>query len=331
VRLFSEADVDRLIDRTMALNAATEAFRLHAIGGMLPPGRIDLRGAAPRHGVLTLVGLAADGALSIKTNVHSHAGDAGARVGASLLTLWDAKQAQPLALISGARFNQHRTASGFAAACQVLARPTASTLTIFGAGAMAPEAIRYIVAIRPIRSVIIVGRDPGRVAALVAAAQQWPDLDGISVKAETDTAAAAAAADIIVAVTSAETAVFPGDAVRPGTTVVLGGANRPDAREADDALIRRATVYVDHLEGCLARAGDIRVPLAAEVLARSQIIGEIGAITQAPPGADITVFKSIGIASQDLALARCLLERAGRGDGLWFDPLGKSPGAAIDP
>ncbi len=321
MKLLSESDVDRLIDRPMALDAATEAFRLHAAGGTRPPGRIDIRGDAPTHGVLTLAALGVDGALGVKTNVHSLV--AGTRRSASLLVLWDAVQCTPLALIASARFNQHRTAAGFAAGCRVLAPRGAETLAIFGAGTMAPESIRYIVAVRPIRTVIITGRDPARAHALAARARAWPDLAGIAVTVESDAAIAAARADIIVAITSSDSPVFPGEAVRPGAVVVLGGANRPAAREADDALIRRATIYVDHLEGCLERAGDIRIPLASGVLARAQIAGEIGA-ARPQAAADVTVFKSIGIATQDLVLGQRLIERAGASDGAWFDPIGEA-------
>lgn len=327
MRLLSEADVDNLADRNAAVDAADEAFRLHAESGMSAPGRIDIRGDGARHGVLNLVALGTDGSLSVKTNVHSFQGEPAFRHSASLLTLWDAVACKPLALIAGSRFNQHRTAAGFAAACRRLAPANCSTLVVFGAGHMAPETIRYMVAIRPIRSVIVVSRDAAKAARLVQQAAEWPDLAGISICVETDARAAAGRADIVVAVTSSDTPVFPGDAVRPGTFVVLGGANRPTAREADDILIRRATIYVDHLAGCLERSGDLRIPLASGVLSKDQIVAEIGALSTNDierPHADVTVFKSIGIATQDLVLGRWLLDRAGHETGMCFDIAGET-------
>ncbi|SNB77725.1 ornithine cyclodeaminase [Arboricoccus pini] len=323
MRLFSDADVDRLITRDLALKAAIDAYRLQAANEPQPSARVDLRGHTPRHGVLGLMTLDSDGLLSVKTNVHSHVGPNGTRRGASLLTLWNARQAEPLAMFSGTRFNQHRTAAGLAAGCDLLAPPEATTLTIFGTGAMAPETIRYMAAIRPIRTVLIVGRSQPRAAALVDAARSWPDLANATISYENDPAAAVAAADIVVTITSADEPVFPGAALRSGTTVVLAGANRPTAREADDCLIRRAEIYVDHLEGCLARAGDLCLPLGTGILHRDQIVGEIGALDGRPGRThDIVVFKSIGIAVQDLLLASRLIERAGADDGLWFDPTG---------
>ena len=326
MRLLGEADVAHLLDPALALAAADAAYRLHSAGragraGTL--GRIDLRQPATRRGALTLSVLAEDGALVVKTNVHAHAGPGGARAGASLLTLWDAATCRPRALVATAAFNTHRTAAGFGAACRRLAAPEAETLAVFGAGLLAPQTIRYLAAVRPIRRVTIVGRDPARAAALAAQATGWPGFGHIRVAAARDARAAAAEADIIAAVTSADAAVFPGEAVRPGTFVVLGGANRPNAREADDALIARAQIVVDDLEGCLARAGDLAIPLATGVLRRAQILGELGALPAAGSAArgDVTVFKSIGLATQDLVLAVRLLARAeAAGLGTVFDP-----------
>ena len=176
----------------------------------------------------------------------------------SLLTLWDSAACVPLALIVTTGFNNHRSAAGFAAAAQVLAPPDAGTLAVFGAGKIAPAAIRYLASVRPFRHVLIVGRGRERAPALALSARQWPDFDAIKVEAEPDPARAAALADVILTITTADAPVFPGAAVKPGALVILGGANRAHAREADDALIARARVFADHLDGCLERAGDLR-------------------------------------------------------------------------
>ena len=81
---------------------------------------------------------------------------------------------------------------------------------------------------------------------------------------------------MIVTLTSANEPVFSGRDVKPGTFVILAGANKPQAREADDALIARSTIHVDHRDGCMTRAGDLCIPLASGVLKPEQIAGEIG-------------------------------------------------------
>jgi ornithine cyclodeaminase len=313
MRFLSETDVARLIDPALAIAAAVEAFRMQAAGAAAGPGalgRLDLR--RPGAGLLALAGFEGD-ALLVKTNVHAHPAG-GHRTGGSLVTLWDAAQARPVALIAAREFNGHRTAAGFAAAARLLAPKDASVLAVFGAGRLAGPTLRYLVGVRPIRRALIVGRTPRRAEALAAEARAWPGFAGVAVEACDDPAEAAACADIIATATTAERAVFPGAVVRPGTLVVLGGANRPTAREADDDLMRRAVIYPDHREGALAKAGDLLVPLAAGTIGEAAIGPEIGALLAGPapalPDGFVSVFKSIGIASQDLVLAQALLRRA---------------------
>jgi ornithine cyclodeaminase len=153
-----------------------------------------------------------------------------------------------------------------------------------------------------------------------------PRFAAVSFAMEADPARAAQAADVIVTITTSSEPVFPGEAVRPGTLVILGGANRPAAREADDSLMRRAAVYVDYLDACLERAGDVKLALASGALQPGRIAGEIGRFVGgeavAPlPGTDVVVFKSMGIAAQDILLAQMLLARAEMsGAGISFDP-----------
>lgn len=312
----------------LAIKCAETAFVRQISGATLVRGRLDMRRSSPRAGVLCVAGFGHDDSqLMVKTNCHGWPRTDGPRVTRSLLTLWDIAEVQPIALISAEGFNDHRTAAGFAAAARVLAPADASTLAIFGAGKMAMPALLYLLKVRPVRRVLIVGRNADRAAAMAARARSLPQLSGVEVRVALNAAEAAAQADILVTVTTSDTPVFPGDAVRDGALVILGGANRPGAREADDALIRRAVIYTDHTEGALEKAGDLIMPLAAGVIDTSAIASEIGAfIGRSAPvlarGA-VHVFKSIGIALQDLVLAHALLLRAeARGLGTPFDAEG---------
>ena len=213
----------------------------------------------------------------------------------------------PLALIAARAFNGHRTAAGFAAAARLLAPPKAGVLAIFGAGRLASPTLCYLAAVRPIHTILIVGRTPERAEALARDAAAWPGLAGIPVHASQDAEAAAAPADIIATTVTSAVPVFPGPAVRPGSLVILGGANRVDAREADDALIRRARITPDHRAGALAKSGDLAIPIARGVITPDAIGPELGMLLDTPPGVlppgYVSVFKSIGIAMQDLTLA----------------------------
>ncbi|HUC51507.1 MAG TPA: ornithine cyclodeaminase family protein [Xanthobacteraceae bacterium] len=327
MRLLSEQDVERLVDPALAVASAAEAYRRQSSGAQPPPGRLDLSRQAPTGSVLVLAGHGPDGLFCSKNNVHVYPdAESRQRNASSVLALWDTIRCQPLALLASNGFNNHRTAAGLAAAADKLASPAAKTLTIFGAGKIAPAAIRYLHAVRPFERILIIGRGPARATALAETLKREPALAQVDIGAGSNTAEATRAADIIVTLTSAHEPVFSGRDVKRGAFVVLAGANTPRAREADDALIARSTIHVDHRDGCLTRAGDLAIPLASGVLKPEQIAGEIGLVfcAAAPtrPANDITVFKSIGIIAQDIALAYALYQRAlERGVGHDFDPV----------
>jgi ornithine cyclodeaminase/alanine dehydrogenase-like protein (mu-crystallin family) len=324
--LISEADVDSLVEPAAAIDAAERAFRLQVSGGLSAPGRLDLRRERPKAGMLVLGGFSMGGRAIVKSNMHAYTGDPPSRQIGSLLAMWDMEQSRPIALISSGAFNGHRTASGFAAAARVLAPAGATVLAVFGTGHLALPTVRYLAGLRAIAEVIVVGRRPEQAQLFAERVRQIDGLAHIDIVAESDPARAAARADIIATTTTADQPLFPGAVVRPGTLVILGGANRPVAREADDALIRRSRVYLDHRVGCLEKAGDIIIPFASGALTETQIVGEIGTFLTpgaVRPEADVTVFKSIGIAAQDMMLADHVLARAeATGIGTQFDPHG---------
>ena len=335
MRLLSEHDVEQLVDPALAITSAAEAYRRQASGTQPTPGRLDLPRQAPTGSVLVLAGHGPDGLFCSKNNVHVYP-EAGShqRNASSTLVLWDTIRCEPLALLASNGFNNHRTAAGLAAAADKLAARGVKTLTIFGAGKIAPAAIRYLHAVRPFEQISIIGRGLARATALAETLKREPAFAPVDIGAGADIAEATREADVIVTLTSANEPVFSGRDVKPGTFVILAGANTPRARETDDALIARSTIHVDHRDGCLTRAGDLAIPLASGVLKPEQIVGEIGLAFCDPappqPVQDVTVFKSIGIIAQDITLAYALYQRAlERGVGLDFDAVtGETPALA---
>ncbi|KPF69720.1 hypothetical protein IP69_10250 [Bosea sp. AAP35] len=316
--VLSEADIRALIRPAEAVALAMEAFRLTAAGPAMAL-RGDLRAEEPRRGCLLLAGSAGPDSLSIKTNVHAQPEDSDApRHWASLLTLWDWQRAQPRALISAGLFNEHRTAAGFAAGLDRLAAPDATTAAIFGAGRSAPLAALYLMIVRPsLKRLYLVGRSSQRLAALVATLSREPALAGVELVSSATPAEAVADSQIVITVTTSETPVFPGKAARPGACIVLGGANRATAREADDDLIRRADIYLDARADAFAKAGDLVQAKVSGALDPARIRAEIGTLVDGPlplsPGADLTLFKSMGLPLQDVLLAQALVARAQAG------------------
>jgi ornithine cyclodeaminase len=198
----------------------------------------------------------------------------------------------PEALLDGTELTTIRTGAVSALATDRLARPDARRLVIFGAGVQARVHVEAMRAVRPIESVTIVGRDPARARALAEA------VDG-----EVGDASAVAGADIVCTCTTSAEPVFDGTALRPGTHVNAIGAYRPDLRELDDAALAGATVVVETRAAALAEAGDvIRAGLPADALV--ELADVVGDAAGRPSAEAITVFKSVGLALEDLAVAR---------------------------
>lgn len=328
MRILSEADIEALITLPAALDCAALAYRLQAGNGATPPVRGDLRHADPKAGCLILAGARGADTLAVKSNVHAYPdGRDAPRLWGSLLTLWNWGRAEPRALLSARLFNEHRTASGFAVGADRLAAPNAGILALFGAGKSAPLTLRYLKAVRPlIREIRLSGRSPERVEALASQAALWPELAGTRIVCAASPEAAVTGADLIATVTTSDRPVFPGAAAKPGACIILGGANRPEAREADDALMQRADLYVDARKGAAEKAGDIRLALESGALVPVRIRAEIGAVPAGglalAPGSDVRVFKSMGLAIQDVVLAEHLVDRAeAEGRGLLLDLL----------
>lgn len=226
--------------------------------------------------------------------------------------LLDGDSGEPLAALDGQALTAWRTAAASALAASYLARTDAWRLVMVGAGALAPRLIAAHAAVRPIAEVAIWNRHPERALALAAEL----DRPGLRVTATQDLAAAVATADIVSAATMSREPLIRGAWLRPGAHVDLVGAYNPAMREADDAAVARATVYVDTRAGALHEAGDLVQAIAAGVLEEGGIAGDLFDLCRGTaPGRrsadEITLFKSVGTAIEDLAAAVLVYERLG--------------------
>ncbi len=230
-------------------------------------------------------------------------------VQATLLVL-DRATGAPLACLDGEAVTLRRTAAVSALAALRLARPDASRLLLVGTGRLAPWMARAHCALRPgLQLVEVWGRSPVAARALAAELRR----EGLPAQAAVDLPAAAHAADIVCCATTARSPMVLGAWLQPGTHLDLVGAFRADMREVDDAAVLRAQIVVDSLPGALAEAGDLVQPIAAGLLARDRVAVDLAAclrrpLPPAPAGTDLTMFKSVGMAVQDLAAARVVLE-----------------------
>jgi len=225
--------------------------------------------------------------------------------------LMDATTGAVRALIDGGELTARRTAATSALAARFLARADARTLLIVGTGRIARELASFHVALRPtISSVLVWGRSSVHAATLVRELAR----QGIGASVAENLGRAVAGADIVSCATLSMAPLIHGEWVRPGTHVDLVGGYTPAMREADDALIAKARVFVDTREGALHEAGDIVAPIAAEVLHADTVADLEDLCRGRKPGRqaadEITVFKSVGAALEDLAAAIEVVERA---------------------
>ena len=219
-----------------------------------------------------------------------------------LYLLLDGKTGEPQALIDGQRLTQWRTACASALAASYLARQDASRLLIIGAGALSPFLARAHSAVRPIREIRIWNRTFANAEKVAATLRD----DGMAAEAVDSLDRALADADIVSSATIATTPLVKGALLKPGAHVDLVGGFAPGMRESDDDSIRRARVYVDTRAGATKEAGDIVQPLASGVLAADDIVADLHELTRGQkPGRgtddEITLFKSVGAALEDLA------------------------------
>lgn len=210
---------------------------------------------------------------------------------------------EPLALIEGRTLTAWRTACASALAARYLAREDATHLVMIGAGALAPHLVRAHAAVRPIKRVTLWNRSKPRAVALGFDLAE----DGFEVEVSDDLAVVRDA-DIVSCATLSSEPLVRGDWLKAGTHVDLVGGFTPAMREADDASLKRARVYVDTRGGALKEAGDLVDPIARGVIKDTDVQGDLfdlcrGSAKGRKSASEVTLFKSVGTAIEDLAAA----------------------------
>lgn len=327
MRLLSEADVLSLLEPKALINASAAAYRAIAGGSTVMPLRTEFIRPEIDGVIFVMPGMIGERLFGLKVIANRADGDGGLTTTALVLLL-DAQSLSVLGLVAADLLTDYRTAAGLAAAVDVLAPADIRTHVIYGAGKLAGPSALLIQEVRQASTLLLVGRNRDRVERLADTLRAHARFAGVEIRADLGADEAAAAADLVTCVTSATLPVFDGRRLADGTHVTVAGAFHKGAREIDDAVARRARFFTDSMSACLQRSGDIVQPLEAGVIHREQVEAEIGAVLAGQyafdrePG-DVTVFKSLGTAAQDLVTAEQLLEAAeaaGRGISFALDP-----------
>jgi ornithine cyclodeaminase len=240
----------------------------------------------------------------------------GGRVKASYLLL-DSNSGETLAFFDANYLTDLRTAATTAVATDVLARPDATILGIFGTGRQAAAHVAVLPLVRRFRQILVSGSTLDKAHAF---ADRMRVVHGFNVT-PTNAAACVTSSDVICACTSSVEPLFSGELIQPGTHLNLIGTFQPHAREVDAVAIQRARVFVDTYEAAFAEAGDILMPLQSGEIRREHVRGDLHElVTAKTPGRtrreDITIFKSVGCALEDLVAARHVIQALQSGNAI---------------
>lgn len=316
--VLSEQDVYRLLPMRECIGLMADALGALTRGRAYVPLRMVIRlpdgsgllGIMPGHMTDGDAGRPALGLKAVAIFPRNAARGLDTHQGAVLLL--DADSGRLSAVMDAAAVTAIRTAAVSGVATNLLARRDAQDLAILGAGVQARTHLEAIAAVRPLRRVRIWSRTAERAHNFVA---EESHRYAFPIEAMPTAEAAARDADIITTVTASPDPVLQGGWVKRGAHVNAVGSSIPNAREIDTACICVARIFVDRRESALAEAGDLLIPLREGAITPDQIVAELGEVVVGDnPGRrsddELTLFKSLGLAVEDVAAAAYVVRRA---------------------
>ncbi len=314
VRVISGEQVHRLVPMAVCVERMRAALMALAGGDAVQPLR-SVTWLPDRRGLLGVMPgyLGEPAALGVKVVTvfpDNHARGLDSHQGAVLL--FDVEDGSLTAVIDGGAVTAIRTAAVSAVATDLLARPDAGDLAILGSGAQARTHLEALALVRDLRRVRVWSRQPEHAARF---AEGESRTRGVEIRAMGSAREAVADADIICTVTAAAEPVLLGKWVAPGTHVNAVGACTPNARELDTEAVVRSRLFVDWRDSTLNESGDFLIPRAEGAVGDDHIRADLGELLLGraegrTSAGDVTVFKSLGLAIEDLAMAHAALARA---------------------
>lgn len=301
-----------------AIAAMRTAFGALATGDVIMPARANLPVKEEEAVTLVMpayVATSDNKALAVKVvSVFPHNPKRNLpRINAAVM-VFEPDTGRPLALLEGGELTAIRTAAGSGLATDLLARPDATSLTIFGAGVQARSHFDAICEVRPIESVTFFSPDPTKTDAMIAELlASNPGAPNIT--AADSPGAAVAGADIVCCTTTSQTPVFDDTQLAEGVHINAVGSYTPDVSEVPAETVARAKVFVDERAASLEEAGEIIQTINKGLITDAHIVAELGElVTGASEGrsrpTETTFYKSVGIAVQDAVAAAVALKRA---------------------
>jgi alanine dehydrogenase len=317
VRVLSGADVRQAITMAEAIQAVRSAYIQLSAGEAIVPLRTPVP-VEKRDGVTLFMPayLARSDALGAKiVSLFPENLEKGLPLIHAVVLLIDAEIGRPLAMIDGTYLTALRTGAASGVATDLLARPDAHTAAIFGAGAQARTQLEAVSTVRPIDRVWVYDQVPERAEAYVEEMRSRGRPVPSAITAATSPDQAVRDADVICTATTSKTPVFRDADLKPGVHINGIGSYTPEMQEVPAETVVRARVVVDSRSASLEEAGDLIIPMREGLFDTADIHGEIGEVAAGRiPGrqsnTEVTFFKSVGVAVQDVAVAEVILRRA---------------------
>jgi ornithine cyclodeaminase len=314
VRILNREEVTRLLPMAECVERMAEALATLAREDAVQPLR-SMMWLPDRTGLIGLMPgyLGAPGRWGIKLVTvmpGNHGGPYDSHQG--VVMLFDPRYGFPRCILDASAITAIRTAAVSAVATRALARESAGDLAILGSGVQARSHLEAMRCVRPIRRVRVWSRNAEHARSF---ANREAGRQGLAIEAVSAARAAVEGADLICTVTASAEPVLEGAWIAPGAHVNAAGASFATKRELDTEAVRRARLIVDRRESALNEAGEILIPMREGTLGREVIAGELGEVLLGRVAGrrdpdEITVFKSLGLAIEDVAAAGHVLERA---------------------
>lgn len=317
MRILSRDDVRRAVPMPLAIEAVAGAFAQVSSGAAHVPLRIHL--GLPPHNALALfmpAYLAESGALGVKAlTLFRENAARQLPVIQALVLVFDAQDGRPLALMDGSYLTALRTGAGSGVATRLMARTDARVLAQIGAGAQALHQIWAVCVARRIERLWIVNRSRERAERLAEAIRAFGEPLPQDVQITSAPAEALAEADVVCCATSSPTPVFDDADLRAGTHINGIGSYLTSMQEVPAATVMRARVVVDQRSAAWHEAGDLVVPFQQGLINEAHLAAELGEVVLGRVAGreydeQVTFFKSVGNAAQDVAVAQLVVQRA---------------------
>lgn len=313
VLFFSSTDIHALLGMKDCIEAMKIAFSALSRGEAVMPVRTRLEMSADNANALFMpVYLPSIQKVAVKTVTNCI--DNPARnlpMIHAMMMVFDSNTGVPLAVLDGEAITAMRTGAVSGLATSLLARKDAATVAIIGTGAQGETQLEAVCAVRHIQKAYVFDLQADKAEAFAAKMSKKLDLEVVAADSKDDLAKA----DVICTATPSRTPVFEDFQLRNGVHINGVGSYKPDMIEIPYTTIARAKVVVDQRQGCLAEAGDLLQPIQQGLLSENDIHGELGDVVTGKIASrenedEITVFKSVGVAVQDLISADLVLKKA---------------------